>query len=1153
MTKLRSKKRKELSKISKVLISNNNSYVVRDSIFSSLTPKEIYQNFKELSLSHHFSKAINLTINTPANEMYLQKLPSANINKNLAWCMALIEFHEVRVRFFLDKKKEITKRILSGDFGLAIGLIDEVDVFCGVSTWSIITKSSVESLIDGSEPTNFLEKYGSKSKNQFLNYVLFYISGYFTDDEIYFTSRSTHKNDINRSAHNTVKDFFSYKFFDLDISSCVNIGSIYDVEKSSSIIDIFQLVISTLEYFIVTDYKFESVFDYEIKHVLKILEYVGYEPVENFRCAYGLKVVHSGNIHSMEIIDLYTSGDYESVLDIFNSSSKRDIDFSIVEIVSKAYSRVKVNIGDGFLSKIIHQMSNVLERNSEYDRSLEFLACISNSFRTLDWFKQLRHFVERESPNVSSLVRCNNEKGIHLFSCVYTPKKHILYSGNSKVSYLQFLINNLKGSCSLDLICSQYYEMYSVSNEKLSSNVNCNRLRKFNAIKLMDKGFYDEAEEILLELINVDDKLLRIEANRELNKLYIISKSYKKSILNFVDVSINNNKFFTIFDTKELLSSIDNSLQHIRNIDLPIAYALHSQNVDDSYDSSLKYSFENFLTLNGFTFPTELFGKEIYFGEGKLHYFLRWVCTAEVMKLYLNFETARQIEECRLEICNYLLDKVSDNDDLQFEIKQINKNLIVRKAVRQVENSRIYVDSSIFKGRRTGPYKALFDRYLELNSRSAPFTDDIAFGELLNVIASSTKNKPKDYWKSLSVIYVQDIKLSPKNATFLSLAKLMREEFTFGEKGINNYLSTRIRHGVLPTAIRKSSLSEGIYTPEQSKVEDYRDSLPKKTNLKVNESDIEKIWRISKVFTKKLENEISLFNDKKLQIYTLEGGAENKDKTEAMFNYSISPIETFAIQQELPLSPTYDDLLKVIMDWLWFRTDYILDEVKKYIRKKFTLNLNLIFESYRVDIQNSDISKDGKSTFTNAIRRAKNNLQNDLVTVGSWFEHVDSEGDGQFELNTAIEIAKRSLSINLNLTEKYECHIPQKDVSYWVDVFFILFDNAISKSNLEKNDVSLSVEIERFGDSVVIDISNNTKLVHDFEFNNSELDFYRNAYGNEELIRDVIQGEGGTGFFKIWKIMMRDLNIKHKIDFGYQSNNLFSVSLTLFDLDGVER
>ncbi|WP_164883023.1 hypothetical protein, partial [Aeromonas caviae] len=113
MNRAHSRKQKGKSILTKTLKSGRNSYVVKQQIFEELTPKEIYQNFREISQSHHFSNAIGLTCNRPINEMYIRKSPRANVSKNLAWCIALIEHHAGKIKFYLKKKNEISEKILS--------------------------------------------------------------------------------------------------------------------------------------------------------------------------------------------------------------------------------------------------------------------------------------------------------------------------------------------------------------------------------------------------------------------------------------------------------------------------------------------------------------------------------------------------------------------------------------------------------------------------------------------------------------------------------------------------------------------------------------------------------------------------------------------------------------------------------------------------------------------------------------------------------------------------------------------------------------------------------------------------------------------------------------------------------------------------------
>ena len=1141
--KLKSKKLQ--SKASKIINASGSEVFAKIEIFQKLSPREIYQNFEQIRLSGHFNKPINLTLIKPINDFYSRQTPNSTESKSLAWCLSLLDFHACKIRKALELKRLALEGILQGEYSNTLKILEEIDSLVGISIWSVITKASIVSICSNKPNNDLKESFGDCSKNPFLNYVLSYVNGYFTDDEIFFTSKNTHKNDVIRSAHPSVRDFFLYRFFGFETREEIDFTAVYNVEKNSSLFDIYHLVTSTLEYIVVTEKKFEDIFDYQVKHVLQTLNKVDYAATRNLEAKFNFRQTFSHDDDAIRLVDLYTAGQYKNLVDYCLKVGLVTLDFSLIELFAKSIIKENIELDNSLISIIIGHMTNVLLKNSNYQNSLEYLLCISNSFRTIEWFKQLGHFANRESANKTYQYRLNADRGIHLFSNVDTPKKHILLTSNFKSNYTDFFNQYYSDSPSVALMNATFDKEFNTDNA-LFELVEKSRLLKYLAIKLVKSGEFDKAEKILIELINEADQLTKIEAVTELTKLHIASRNFEKALSTVVEYSIVDNNIFSIFDTELLLTSLESNSNNIKVIDLPIAYALHSLNVDSCYDSNLKFCFENFLYLNNLTLPTELFGSEDKYGKDKLHYFLRWVCTTEVMKLYLNFETARQIEECRVEICNYLLSQTDDKSDLQFEIKHINKNLVIRKAVKQVENSRIYVDSSIFKGRLSSPYRTLFDRFIELESKNSySSADDQGFSEIVNIL-SDRKSNPKEYWKGLSIIHIQDFKLSAKNATFLSLAKLMREEFNFGDKGINNYLSTRIRHGVLPTALRKSSRTEGLYFSEKSNSKDCKELLLKQTNIKFEDDDFEQIWKIVKKFTSQLEIEISNLNDKRLQIYTLESGAENKDKTDAMFNYSISPIETFAIQKELPLSPSYDDLVKVMMDWLWHRTDFILEEVKEYITNEYCQTLMGLFEELNNNIQGSTISRTAKSTIANAISRAKGDLINELNLIATWFDHVDSESDGQFELNTAIEIAKRSLNLNLNLVENNEYKIPQNNVSYWVDVFFILFENAISKSELEKDDVRIDVEISKIDDDKIkITCINNTKKVKGYKKSNESLQFYREAYGNEELIRDVIQGEGGTGLFKIWKIIQRDLNITHQIEFRYESNNCFYVSLEL--------
>lgn len=1143
------KKKKGTSKASRILRSSQSASFARHKVLTELSGKEIYQSFNELKSSRFFSDSINLSLTRPLNKFYLKDLPDLSLSKNINWCVALLNSHKDKVKLLVEKKYSLERALLNDDHKTCIDVLDTVDRTCGASFWSHITRASLQGVLYRAEDNAIPQiDFGDCKENPFLNYMLFYTNGYFTDEEIFFTAKSTHINDINRSVHPSVRNFFHYRLFGLDSTQEIELNSIVNIERSSSIVDVFELLLSLINYLGTRGVSVEDTLGYDFKHIYNLLEAVCVTSRINYNaCFKGVSSVNKLD-EDYELIDLYTVGNYQLIINRFEKGEIDVTNFALVEIVAKSLVRCPTNLRQNFVGNVVTNLASVLAKDENYKKSLEFLSCMANSFRSLGWFKQMEFIVQREAPNTSKAYKSICDKGVHLLSNINTPKKHLLFDSEPNFPNVREAVLNNPASVSLDLLASQYLSGRT-NNFAEDSLIEKNRLLKYSALNKARIGEFSAAESEFRYLSSNADRLTKLESLSGLVDLYISFGKNESAITTFVESSLVDKDVFSIFDTHHILDSIASDYNKSKLIDIPIAYSLHSSNVDDSYDSNLKYSFENFLILNGYQFPTDLFGLENTFGKSKLHYFLRWVCTPEIMKLYLNFESARQIEECRLEICNYLLTVAGTSEDLQFEIKQINKNLVIRRAVKQVENSRIYVDSTIFKGRKSEPYKNLFERYIELSSKkSEGLAKYPAFDSLIKIFKDSSPNS-KSYWKQLSMILMPDTKLSPQDKTFLSLAKLMRAEFTHGEKGINNYLSTRIRHGVLPSALRKSSQAEGIYFSETSSVDECAQSLINNKQLNIHTNDVEIIWELSKSFVKSIEESILAFNDKRLQIYTLEGGQETKAEPDAMFNYTISPLETYALQKELPLSPTYDDLVNIVMDWLWHKTDFVLDNVKSYISKEFTDELHDIFDFYKSNITKSKISKQGKHSFINAINRAKSTTSQELNNIVTWFEHVDSEGEEQFDLDTAVKIASNSLLIDIQLDEQATFAVHQKDISHWVDVFFILFENAISKSGLQKQKLKINVQLIENGNYFQIICSNSVLAPSDHKAANEDLQFYKDAYGNEELIRDLIQEEGGTGFFRIWKILQKDLGIEHSIELGYDSDK-FNVCLSLTKKEG---
>ena len=123
----------------------------------------------------------------------------------------------------------------------------------------------------------------------------------------------------------------------------------------------------------------------------------------------------------------------------------------------------------------------------------------------------------------------------------------------------------------------------------------------------------------------------------------------------------------------------------------------------------------------------------------------------------------------------------------------------------------------------------------------------------------------------------------------------------------------------------------------------------------------------------------------------------------------------------------------------------------------------------------------------------------------------------------------------------------ERQLASMVDLLCILFDNAVTKSNLPKHliDVRISVSKSDSG-RIEIVVKNNCSSDKSVDELNISLNYYREKYGDLEKIKEAIHSEGKTGFFKIWKILEKDLGVKeHDLDIYFDKNYVFTAKILL--------
>ncbi|MGF7487165.1 hypothetical protein, partial [Pasteurella bettyae] len=627
----------------------------------------------------------------------------------------------------------------------------------------------------------------------------------------------------------------------------------------------------------------------------------------------------------------------------------------------------------------------------------------------------------------------------------------------------------------------------------------------------------------------------------KLEQILINSESLKydfEGVLRTAFINIEERKSLYLYNLLFITEEIEDNFEKVSNsIYTPIFLNMYSLYIDNKHDSLLKLSLESFLEKNNYSSILELTKKSELSLEEK--YLLRNVCKTSNMKLL--FDNQSDLDNARLNICKYLISKNISDQELIDEIKELNRKITLSKAKKNIETSRIYVDTSVFLGRDSHKYKDLFESYLNHCEKNICSEDDKVLEGIYQVI------KDIDYEKNdfsineaIASIYPVDLNLSSKNVTFYNLMKLMMHEFTFGEKGLNNFLSTRIRHGLLPNIIRKCAQDEYILCAEH--VED--ESINELSKFAKSENEINLLNEFMIRFSKNLESKIERLNDQKIQISILDNLIQkdnNLFNDNALFQYNVNPLEAYIIQKNLNLSPTYNDFVKVIVDWLWKRTDINLKAVRSYLKNEFKDSILKLSEETKINIPKS-FNIELSNELSNRVNRFKNSFEVNLEKISSWFERSEADNENtSYDIRIAIETAQDILSLPLKILKVDDIKISSKNLSYIVDILLILFENSISKSGFtKKDDINAEISIMQPEEgTILISCKNNYRSSESVSCLNRKLDFYRESYGNESKMRRYLQQEGGSGLFKIWKIIARDLNTtEHNTSFYYDNECL---------------
>jgi hypothetical protein len=523
------------------------------------------------------------------------------------------------------------------------------------------------------------------------------------------------------------------------------------------------------------------------------------------------------------------------------------------------------------------------------------------------------------------------------------------------------------------------------------------------------------------------------------------------------------------------------------------------------------------------------------FERHKLIYFLRFICKQNILsKDVMSFKTVNDVEQERVKICQVLLLLDEDNSKIyNDEIIEITQNIKIKERIREIDNSKIYVDINGLINYDLKDFDKSFSRFIKIKD-----LNDKSFEEFYVLISETDEYnlESQQQYKKKYVTHKQQLQ-----QVFTELFIEIRNKYLYSnENGLDSYLSTRIRHGTITGQLRKIFSDLFLITTKNSDTDIYLNN-----NVWVNENNnILEFNILMNQFSKDIDDYIIYIKNTFIQI-------KDDGYSEALFNFSINDafnnhiIKHYFINHINDIH-THEDFIKYSIEIC----EYIIDNNLEYIRKYFKQNIELHFlnllESLEKDINTINNNEKYSLLLTN-IRKARTDIQSTIDTVIVWFERKKKK-DVDFVIQDAIDTSKEiieNLFSSKNLVIKTYIQNEQKfEGKYFINFvdFFKIFLENITTYVRKKNNISSDVLINVINneDYIICQIKNT--LINPTEEELNEIDTIisdKEAEIKEATNSNANRTEDNTGIIKATKIIKISLqNINNSLVFKRDDNDI---------------
>ena len=886
-----------------------------------------------------------IVINTEINMEYLRSY----------YIKVFSEYSSYIERYIL-LKEQYEKYLFSEQYREALHIIDSIEEQLGLSVWSISKKMLLFDKIEGLEKhKRYLSELQSKADNNIILSTLFELESYFAESN---TSYSAYKkrlesyNDILQENY-IIRQYLDFKF---------NVEREYEHEevKVAFMFDSQLSIVDMYETFVLAE---QLMFAEGIKSRERL-------EIKDFRlCNLGL-IEEPGKIgtqrnENYDLLELYTCGEYQQYIEKCEQYLvAAPQDFQCIILLVKSYIFLQKEMK--CTNSLYKWIYDVYSLNGNEIEAIQELFAYLKVVRFTSWEYKIIGFIARKTTmsqrwKMSFLSMIND---ICLSPNIVNSE---YFRGNEREFLASF--------ADIAPITSELY-LYRLGIGGFPKEVlDDNRRLFFKTDQLIEANRDQEALDTLAKVVRVENYYQERILHRKI-KIYEHKGDYLAEVTCITNAVLQNNNLQKRIDLQQVLINVNAHLS--KDIKRDIHYVVFVYLCMPSDYNKQRIAYSNYMDYNNFKSIADIVNYEK--DRTVLVAFLSNVCVQRILKrdIILN-AGGNKADELRVEILKTLIELDEENKKKYYaEITAITKQKSIKDRIKQINQSRIFVDVDNIKKENELTLREDFNRYLAMRDLDEELVSYDIYSEdyvsELRKIVDEMNEKIKT-----SAVYSQ------KMIILKGIITTITEEFLFNEKyGLNTFLSSRIRHGYckkqLTTVFQEYNLlsKKRKNNSDEYLINEYWDGV-----LPEEAEGSTKIKEYLSKFTLSIEKKVEDIKKNWLSI------KYRDQENESILDYTFCVNKCLLIDKDniIDFNTFYDEIIEL----LW---KYTLNHFS-VLREKIQVELLAFFQNELTQLAEnvgkiSDVSvKDEVKTICNNINLCKSKIGGTTKEFANVFEKRD--------------------------------------------------------------------------------------------------------------------------------------------------------------------